>query len=86
MSVLDEHGQLYRVVDGICITKVKNVEPERGLRLYCEQADDIWALQVRGPLRLQNGTDGKDFIIANAHLDREEMMALRDAINELLNR
>jgi hypothetical protein len=76
-------GQLYtrcriytRAVDG--------VERESGVRLYCEQADGIWALQTRSPMTLRNGREGRDFIVSTASLDRDQMAALRDAIDILL--
>jgi hypothetical protein len=76
-------GQLYKRVRAD-IKTVDKVERESGIRAYCEQWKSIWALQVRGPMRLRNGREGKDFIVATAFLDREEMRALRDAIDLLL--
>lgn len=62
----------------------------RAIRLYTtlagsRGADKQWSftLQLRGPLMLgfSGSREGKDFIIANAHLDTCELRDLRDAIN-----
>ena len=79
--------QFYRVVESIRIFKAPDAPRERGIRLYCTQRDASWMLQIRGPMSLGSsgyGREGKDFIIADARLDVEEMTALRDAINEFL--
>lgn len=59
--------------------------PERGrmIRLYPTQHAQRWALQIRGPLGIgfNANKDGKDFVVANAPLDREDMKALREWIN-----
>ncbi|HZJ67668.1 MAG TPA: hypothetical protein VFD36_29395 [Kofleriaceae bacterium] len=54
---------------------------ETGLRLYCAQADTTWNLQLRAPLRLANGKDGKDFMIATASVPKDVLIALRNAID-----
>lgn len=54
------------------------------LRLYCTSADEAWSLQVRGPLKRADGRDGADFVIACARMRREDMIALRDAIDRQL--
>jgi hypothetical protein len=76
-------GQLYKRVRAD-IKAVDKVERESGIRAYCEQWKSYWVLQVRGPMRLRNGREGKDFIVATAFLEREQMLALRDAIDLLL--
>ena len=61
-------------------------ERERVVRLYCSQHGQMWELQIRGP----NSTgpfgtkDGKSFVIANASLNRNELIWLRDIITEAL--
>ena len=59
---------------------------ERASRLYSTQFAQAWSLQIRAPLGI--GTygyeDGKTDVIANASLYREDMIALRDALNEAL--
>ena len=64
--------------------KVPGADREKAIRLYCDQAGTTWALQVRGPIRLANGREGKDFIIAAAKMSREDLQALRAAIDETL--
>lgn len=59
----------------------------RAVRMYCEQANSAWALQLRAPISLGSsgyGREGKDFIIAHASLDRETMVEIRDTIDRLL--
>lgn len=63
---------------------IKLAEHERAIRLFCDQAGRMWALQVRAPITLANGREGKDFMIATAKLDREDLVALRDAIDAML--
>ena len=76
--------QFYEPVERVIIEKVKGVQPEGGVRLYCTQRDAAWTLQVRGLMRLRNGRMGKDFIVASSPLYRSEMLALRSAIDEFL--
>mgnify|MGYP001614930810 CR=1 FL=1 len=59
---------------------------ERAIRLYSTQYAQAWSLQIRSPIGIGTFgmTDGKDDVIANASLHREDMIALRDAINEAL--
>lgn len=65
---------------------VKNVEHESAVRLYCEQHGDRWNLQVRA-IRAAGSHyygKGKEFIIATAPLNRDDLLALRQAIDALL--
>jgi hypothetical protein len=75
-------GELFREV-GVQVLKVKGVERLKRLRLYCVQARSWWALQIRGPVSIGGG-EGKDFIVANASLSKEDMAALRDEIDRQL--
>lgn len=62
-------------------------EREQCVRLYCEQAARLWQLQIRAPMslgRYGEGGKGKDFIVAGASLNVEQMRALRDAVNAAL--
>lgn len=43
-----------------------------------------WALQVRAPITLANGREGNDFVIATATLNRDDLLALRGAIDASL--
>lgn len=78
------NNDLYHPVEYASAAKVKDVDPERAIRLYCTQSGSTWGLQVRTPERLRTGRDGKAFIVAHATLDRSAMIALRAAINKLL--
>jgi hypothetical protein len=74
----------YQAVSFTDIRKVKGVEPEDGVRVYCTQRSESWCLQIRGMLMRAKFGKGKDFIVASSSLGRTEMIALRDAINRLL--
>jgi hypothetical protein len=75
---------LYRVLEHVDIRKCRSVGREPAVRFYCIQRGGAWNLQVRAPITLDNGREGKDFIIATASIYREDLLALRDAIdNEL---
>lgn len=65
-------------------SKHRDVPRERALRLYCTQYGALWSLQIRTPVRLDNGRDGQDFIISTASLDRDSLAALRDACDRML--
>lgn len=79
-------GQFYACSDLVRIFKINGVDRERAVRFYCEMSDAAWALQLRAPMSLggNHGPEGKDFVIAHATLDRAELVALRDAIDEAL--
>ena len=67
--------------------KVNHVPRDECVRLFCEMHARTWGLQVRGPARLGgsfHGKEGKDFIVAHATLERDGMIALRDAIDKAL--
>lgn len=69
-----------------CKVNEHDVEKTDAIRVYCTQssAPACWALQVRSTMRLANGRKGADYIVATASLQREDMLALRDAINVAL--
>ena len=78
--------QFYRHIELARIRRVDKVvkaDPERGVRLY-KDGESTWALQIRSPRTLANGTDG-EFTIAHAPLDRETLRGLRDAIDAFLD-
>ncbi len=79
----DRVEQFYRVVDHADAMKVKRVERERAVRLYCTASygGGQWSIQVRAPIMLADRTEGRDFIVATASLDAEDMRALRDSID-----
>jgi hypothetical protein len=79
----------YRPVDRVEIRACKHVEtPESGVRTYCVQSPHIeggrWCLQVRAYETLANGQTGSRFLIGSAHLDRDTMRSLRDAMSAFL--
>lgn len=59
---------------------------ERAIRLYCTQHASAWSLQIRSPLGIGSfgHQDGKDDVIACASLSRDDLLALRAAIDEAL--
>ena len=75
---------LYRVLQHLDVRKINDVPREDGVRLYCTQHGEAWCLQLRGTVRLANGQPGKDFIVASASVYRDDMTALRDAIDAFL--
>ena len=75
--------KLYTLSDGTKAILNKMDTPVE-IRLYCTQHASSWSLQVRGWIRLANGSQGKNFIIAAGTLDRDALVALGDAIDEAL--
>lgn len=75
-------NEFYRPVNANVLA-VTGVEPERAIRLYCTHAFNggTWELQVRAPQRLANGNLGKTFFVATATIERDDLVALQDAIN-----
>lgn len=68
------------------IRKVNDIDAaQKGdcIRLY-HSSPDGWTLQVRGPMKLANGREGRDFIVAGSYLSTETLLALRTAIDEQL--
>jgi hypothetical protein len=87
-AMKNEINEYYDTNKTVSIHKV-DLEPakrERGIRLYCTQFKSAWTLQLRGPNGIGRfGTkDGKDFMVAGVSLGREDMKALRDAIDLFL--
>ena len=63
---------------------VKDVAREPAIRAY-KDSPDCWTLQVRGPQMLGMGyTEGKAMMVASAKLLRDDLVALRDALNALI--
>lgn len=81
-------GDLWRPVAHATADKASaHVARERGVRLYCTRSGSFvgadnarWSLQVRAPIKLGSGREGKDFIISTASIGPEDMVALRDMI------
>lgn len=79
-------SEFYKPHGAITISKAKNVKVERGIRLYCTQANEAWSFQVRGPLGVGpfGSKDSDSFVIANARLNRASLLEIRNAIDEAL--
>jgi hypothetical protein len=54
------------------------------VRAYCSARRTTWNLQVRARERLASGKPGTRFMVASAHLGREEMVRLKKALDLLL--
>jgi hypothetical protein len=83
----DSTIELYRPIPHVEIRAFKHAETrESAVRLYCTQSYEggRWNLQVRASETLANGAEGQRFLIGTATLDRESMIALRDAIDAQL--
>jgi len=72
---------LYRPVRYADSSATKNVDRVAAIRFYCATHGQAWNLQVCGPERLSNGREGKSFMVATARLSREDLLALREAID-----
>ena len=81
-------SEFYRKIRSAEIRKSKDAPREVGVRLYCSFSGrgGEWTMQVRAPMMNADRTEGKDFIIASAHLSREVLTDLRDAIDVELKR
>jgi len=55
-----------------------------GVRLFCTQRGAMWTLQVRANVELAGGRRGKDFVAAQAPMTRDDLRALRAAIDAQL--
>ncbi len=61
-----------------------DVPRDRSLRIYRTASPEVfgdeasWSLQLRAPMKLANGREGKDFMIATAVLSIHDLIALRD--------
>lgn len=70
-------------MDAVEIKKVTGCDGSRAIRVY--KADPTtWIFQVRGPMTLGSGKQGKDYVIAGARLCRADMLYLHRAITDLL--
>lgn len=61
---------------------------DRGIRLYCSASPEVhgadnarYPLQIFAPLKLANGREGRDYMIATASLSRGDLVALRAEID-----
>jgi len=65
--------------------KVPHAPRDQAVRLYhASFHDGIWNLQVRAPMVLGRAKEGRDYIVATAAMRREDLIALRNAINVTL--
>jgi hypothetical protein len=80
-------AEFYQPTKRIRIMKASGAKDfERAIRLYCSQFNATWELQIRGPngIGYAGMADGKDNLVANASLTKQELIALRDAIDAAL--
>jgi hypothetical protein len=78
-----------RPIDYVSICKYNRTETRnRGIRLYCTASavthggdNARYALQVFAPLKLANGQEGRDYMIATASLSPRDLVALRAEID-----
>ena len=80
-----------RPIDHVDIGKYNYLEPEecmRGIRLYCTASAGThggdnarYALQIFAPMKLTNGQEGRDYVIATASLSPRDLVALRAEID-----
>jgi hypothetical protein len=74
-----------RVIDHVDIGKYNHGETrDRGIRLYCTASaathggdNARYALQIFAPMKLANGREGRDYMIATASLSPRDLVALR---------
>jgi hypothetical protein len=81
-----ERTDFYRVVSEYARARaIKDVKQEPAIRLYCEQFGAQWNLQVRA-LRASGSHygKGKEFFVSTAPMNRDDLIALREAIDALL--
>lgn len=84
-SPANGHTDFQREVRRAGSHAVKDVERTQAIRLYCEMHGESWNLQVRGPEWINGGwKEGKAFMVATAHLSKEDLLTLRRAIDTLL--
>lgn len=80
-------GEFLAPNESVTIQKPDMHPIDRLLRIYCVQFKSSWKLQVRGPLgvgRFGTTPSKTTSIIAGVDLSRQQMIDLRDAIDELL--
>lgn len=77
----------YRVVSRAGVSAADTYPRTKAIRLWCVQHGS-WYLQACAPRRLGTGhiesKEGKGFLVATAALDRDTLVALRDACDVLL--
>jgi hypothetical protein len=81
-------NDMYRKIKHVHIYKPTDMKERvpAAIRLYSTQFGSSWGMQVRGPMSIGGGyMTGKSDIIAHASLGVDDLLALRDAIDEALN-
>jgi hypothetical protein len=79
----------FRAVEYTAVCKYNHAETRnRGIRLYCTASavthggdNARYALQVFAPMKLTNGQEGRDYMIATAPLSHQDLVALRAEID-----
>lgn len=75
--------EFYRPVEYADAVKCNGVERKKAIRFYESQRCTDWSIQVRAPIRLAyRGAEGKDFIVATAHLGIDELRLLAAELNK----
>lgn len=78
-----------RPIDHVDVGKYNHAETrDRGIRLYCTASAEThggdnarYALQVFAPMKLANGQEGRDYVIATASLSPQDLVALRAEVD-----
>jgi hypothetical protein len=78
-----------RPIDHVDVGKYNHVKTrDRGIRLYCTASAEThggdnarYALQVFAPMKLANGQEGRDYVIATASLSPQDLVALRAEVD-----
>ena len=78
-----------RPIDYVDVGKCNHTKTrDRGIRLYCTASAEThggdnarYALQVFAPMKLANGQEGRDYVIATASLSPRDLVALRAEID-----
>jgi hypothetical protein len=74
-----------RPIDYVDVGKYNHTETrDRGIRLYCTASAKThggdnarYAMQIFAPMKLANGREGRDYVIATASLSLQDLVALR---------
>ncbi len=78
-----------RHINYVEVAKYNHVETrDRGIRLYCTASASThggdnarYALQIFAPMKLANGQEGRDYMIATASLSPQNLVALRAEVD-----
>jgi hypothetical protein len=82
-----------RPIDYVDVGKYNHTKTrDRGIGLYCTASavthggdDARYALQIFAPIKLANGQEGRDYVIATASLSPQDLVALRAEIDAAIS-